>query len=88
MILRVLEAEVCGNQRMRITFNDGTRKVVDVEPILKGPIFEPLHNPDYFARMELDPICGTVVWPNGADLAPEALLELEPIEEPAGSNTS
>ena len=38
------EAEVCGKQRLRLTFNDGTRKVVDVEPILQGPIFERLHN--------------------------------------------
>jgi hypothetical protein len=86
MILRIVHAEVCGDMRLRLAFNDGTRKVVDVKPILEGPIFDPLHDPDYFNRMELDPICGTVVWPNGADFAPEALHELDPIEELAESH--
>ena len=34
-------------------------------------------DPAYFARMTLDTICGTVVWPDGADFAPEALHDLE-----------
>src|SRR3954468_15202339 len=34
-------------------------------------------DPTYFARMTLDTICSTVVWPNGADFAPEALHDLE-----------
>ena len=45
-------------------------------PRLDGKIFEPLGDPDYFARARLAPVCGTVVWPNGADFAPEALHEL------------
>jgi hypothetical protein len=60
-----------------LTFNDGTTKQVDVRPLLDGAIFEPLRDPAYFARVTLDTICGTVVWPNGADFAPEALRELE-----------
>jgi len=82
MILRITLAEVCGPHRLRLAFNDGTRKAVDVRPLLTGPIFEPLREADYFARVILDPVCGTVVWPNGADFAPEALLELTPLPEP------
>ena len=59
-------------QRLRLTFNDGTRRIVDVQSLLQGPILEPLHDHEYFAQMELDPICGTVVWPDRADFAPEA----------------
>ena len=82
MILRVVEAEASGHHLLRLAFNDATRKTVDVGPLLHGPIFEPLRDPAYFARVELDRVCGTVTWPNGADFAPEALHELAPVEAP------
>ncbi len=90
MILRIVEASVCGATLMRLAFNDGTRKVIDVRPLLSGPVFEPLRDPAYFARAELDPVCGTVAWPNGADFAPEALHELPAVEDlaPARSVTA
>jgi hypothetical protein len=49
---------------------------VDVGPLLEGPVFEPLRDPARFAELRVDSECGTVVWPNGADLAPEALRAL------------
>lgn len=76
MILRILEAKVCGPHSLELTFNNGTRKRVNVLPLLDGPIFEPLRDPTYFARVAVDPVVGTVVWPNEADFAPEALYEL------------
>lgn len=85
MILRILEAEVCGPQLLRLRFNNGSHKTVNVAPLLGGPIFEPLRDPAYFARAELDRVCGTVVWPNGADFAPEALHDLAAVEEPSAA---
>jgi hypothetical protein len=76
VILRVVEARVCGPQLLWLAFNNGTRKTVNVGSLLTGPVFEQLQDPAYFARGQLDRVCGTVVWPNGADLAPEALHEL------------
>lgn len=76
MILRVTRAEVSGPHRLRLTFTDGTHGEADVLPLLDGPVFEPLRDPAVFARAELDPVCGTVAWPNGTDLAPEALRAL------------
>ncbi|MCH7797238.1 MAG: DUF2442 domain-containing protein [Planctomycetes bacterium] len=84
-MLRISQVEVCSPHSLRLLFTDGTSKVVDLLPLLEGPIFEPLRDPGYFSQVKLDPVCGTVVWPNGADLAPEALHELESQEKRAAS---
>ena len=76
MIPHVIEAEVCGPHILRLVFDDGTGKVVDLLSELTGPIFEPLRSPQYFALVSIDEVAGTVVWPNGADFAPEALYDL------------
>ena len=81
MILHVVEVEVLGPYVLSLTFDDGSNKVVDIQPLLEGPVFEPLHDPEFFARVVVDPTCGTVVWPNGADFAPEALSELADLKE-------
>jgi len=88
MILHILEAQVCGPHSLRLTFSDGTRKRVNLLPLLDGPIFEPLRDLAYFARVVIDPVAGTVVWPNEADFAPEALYELQAEKEPTLSDVS
>ena len=84
-ILRILSAEAVGEHALHLVFSNGVEKIVSLVPYLSGPVFEPLRDQEYFARVTLDPVCGTVVWPNGADLAPEALLDLEAIEISAAS---
>ncbi|MBM4045280.1 MAG: DUF2442 domain-containing protein [Planctomycetes bacterium] len=82
MVLHIFEAEVYGPYSLRLRFSDGTRKRVNVLSLLDGPVFEPLKDPAYFARVVIDPVAGTVIWPNEADFAPEALYELEAEEDP------
>lgn len=79
-LLHILESELRGPFRLRLRFSDGVVKTVDVRPLLVGPVFEPLRDAGYFARVVVDPACGTVVWPNGADFAPEALHALPEVE--------
>lgn len=88
MILRIKEARCVGPYQLQLTFNDGVSKQVDMRPLLQGPIFEPLLDADFFAKVTLDQRCGTVVWPNGADFAPEALHEMPPIETAEPSSGS
>lgn len=58
---------------VRLEFDDGFVRELDLEPELSGPVFEPLRDPVMFRRVAVDRELGTIVWPNGADLAPEFL---------------
>jgi hypothetical protein len=69
----VVRAEHRGGHTILLTFNDGLERVVDFSRWLHGPIFEPLRDPEYFRRFFIEG--GTIVWPNGADIAPETLYE-------------
>lgn len=57
-----------------IRFEDGTEGEIDLAPELRGPVFEPLKNVNYFAQLAVAEY-GTIAWPNGADLAPEFLYD-------------
>ncbi len=62
-----------GGNRVWLEFNDGLRGEIDLEDRLFGPVFEPLKDPADFERLALNPDLDTIVWPNGADFAPEFL---------------
>ncbi len=60
--------------KLGITFDDGLSGEVCLAHRLFGPIFEPLKDAESFARVTVDEF-GAVCWPNGADLAPDALYQ-------------
>ncbi len=62
----------------RVTFEDGTQKIIDVEPFLQGPIFQEIHNNKELFR-SIRVIEGTIGWENGADIDPDVLYyDLKP----------
>ena len=75
-IVHVTSVEPLDGYRLRLAFEDGTAGEVDLSQELWGPIFEPLKDRDLFVRVTVDHECGTVVWPNGADFAPEWLYDV------------
>ena len=75
MVERVVGAEYVGGFIVRVTFADGTAGDVDLGAELDGEIFRPLRDPAYFRQFRVDKELHTLVWPNGADLAPEFLYE-------------
>ena len=58
---------------IRVMFSDGEVRDVDLTDFLDGPVFGPLHDPQLFRSVTVDPETGTVTWPNGADLDPDAI---------------
>ncbi|HET7437613.1 MAG TPA: DUF2442 domain-containing protein [Thermoanaerobaculia bacterium] len=58
-----------------VRFEDGTSGEVDIQPSFRGPVFEPLRDVEFFKRVRVDAEIGTIVWPNGADIAPETLYD-------------
>jgi Protein of unknown function (DUF2442) len=59
---------------LEIEFKDGVSGKVDLSDRLFGPMFEPLRDPALFNQVQIDEY-GAICWPNGADLAPDALYE-------------
>ena len=71
----VIEVRCVRAYTLWLRFQDGTSGEVDITPSMRGPVFEPLRDPEFFKQVRVDPELGTVVWPNGADVAPETLYE-------------
>jgi Protein of unknown function (DUF2442) len=74
-LVDVTGVDVIGEYRLRLTFADGTVGDVDFSGREWRGVFEPLRDPAYFARVEVDPEAGTVTWPDGLDMAPEPLYD-------------
>jgi hypothetical protein len=71
----ITEVAVVRHGVLRLTFSDGLSGEVDVLDRMRGPVFEEARTPDGFSRVRVDRETGTVVWPGGADLAPDTLYE-------------
>jgi hypothetical protein len=71
----ITAAAVVRHGVLELTFRDGLKGEVDVLDRLRGPVFAEARTPEGFAKVAVDPETGTVVWPGGADLAPDTLYE-------------
>jgi hypothetical protein len=71
---RVEKVKPLSGYRLFVEFADGVCGELALENRLFGTMFEPLRDPELFARVGIDEF-GAVCWPNGADLAPDALYE-------------
>lgn len=73
-MIKVASVKALPDYGLEVAFSDGARGVVWLKERLFGPVFEPLKDPAVFAQVSVDEF-GAVCWPNGADLAPDALYD-------------
>ncbi len=73
MNYHIVEARYEGGYSGWLRFRDGTAGEIDLASELHGPVFEPLKDAVAFRAFKIHPEFHTLVWPNGADLAPEFL---------------
>lgn len=71
----IIEVRYARGYTVWIKFDDGTEGEVDISRSFHGPVFEPLRDIEFFKQVRVNPDIGTIVWPNGADVAPETLYE-------------
>ena len=88
MFLHVIDMNYLEGYKLRLTFNDGVVKDVDLEDELYGPVFEPLKDADFFRQVVINPETNTIEWPNGADFAPEFLYKIGQILIPANDGVA
>jgi hypothetical protein len=72
---RVIDFEIVGPYRLRVTFADGVTRTIDFRPVLRGELYGPLRDMELFEQVALDREVHTLVWPNGADFDPATLYD-------------
>ena len=72
----ILSARYISGYSIVLTFSDGATGIVDLTDELYGRLFEPLKDVNEFRKVRVEPDLSTIVWPNGADLAPYRLYEM------------
>ncbi len=71
---RIVKIQALPEFRLEVWFEDGVHGFVDLREDLWGPMLEPLKDPAFFAQVGLDEF-GAPCWPNGADIAPDAIYD-------------
>jgi hypothetical protein len=75
MLSHITDARYVGEYTVWLRFSDGSHGDVDLSQDLDGPMFEPLRDRGFFSQVRLHPELRTLIWPNGADFAPEFLRD-------------
>ncbi|MHB0878159.1 MAG: DUF2442 domain-containing protein [Anaerolineae bacterium] len=77
-LVRVVSVQVLRGFRVRVRFEDDTIREIDLSPLMRGPVFEPMRrDPATFRSLRV--VGGVLTWPNGADIDPDVLYhDLKP----------
>lgn len=70
-LISVVKVEPRTDYTLQLTFSTGERKAFDMRPLLGNSALAPLKNRALFMAARV--ACGTVVWNDDLDIAPEVL---------------
>lgn len=73
MFIHVQDVRYLEDYKIELRFSDGKNGIADLKDELYGNMFEPLKDKNIFSKVKIDKELETIVWDNGADLAPEFL---------------
>lgn len=71
--------EIVAPYTLRLTFDDGAVRTIDLSPVLRGELYSPLRDLDFFNQVKLNREIGTIVWPNEADFDPATLHDWDEV---------
>lgn len=83
---RIVRLEARYPYRLFVEFDDGLKAEYDMSWRLTGPVFESLRDSAFFPQVRLDEF-GEPAWPNGVDIAPDALYTRLAEAEQGGTRT-
>ena len=75
--MKLLKVKAINDITLELVFQDGSKRLFDITPYIKGEWMGELGSPEYFKQVSIEPeFQDTVIWPNGQDIAPHELYEL------------
>ena len=82
----VISADILQGRMVRLTFENGDVRDIDLTPLLTGPAFKAIADDEnLFRQLHVDTEVGTISWPNGADISPATLFRhSDPVHSEAG----
>ena len=78
MLPRVKSVSYLDGYRLKLRFTNKTEGIIDFRQKIvgRGGVFKPLENIEFFKQVVVDPVSGTLIWPNDVDFCPDVLYEL------------
>ena len=74
MLKDIIKVQPADGYILRLTFEDGLEGDVDISRLIDFTgVFSELKAIEFFKSVSINAECGTIVWPNGADIDPDVL---------------
>jgi hypothetical protein len=68
-----LQNLIIADYHLKIVFDDGLEKNIDIKPFIKNGVSAKLKEEQYFAKVQV--VDGFITWPNGFDFYPVFLYQ-------------